>query len=81
MNTLDPKYQQKSKSISSPEQNYFALFATRYPVVSISDLIYIFKIFSRRLKSLARFTNSTNIQSYVSDKQIRAIKKVSKQQL
>ena len=32
MNTEDPKYQQKSKSIASPEQNYFALFAMRYPV-------------------------------------------------
>ena len=29
MNTWDLKYQQKSKS---PEQNYFALFAMRYPV-------------------------------------------------
>ena len=27
-----PKYQQKSKSICSPEQDYFALFAMRYPV-------------------------------------------------
>jgi hypothetical protein len=33
MNTLDPKYQQKYKSISSPEQNYLSLFAMRYPVV------------------------------------------------
>ena len=38
MNTEDPKYQQKSRSISSPEQNYFALFAMRYPVI---DNIFI----------------------------------------
>ena len=32
MNTWDPKYQQKSKSISSVEPNYFVHFAMRYPV-------------------------------------------------
>ena len=32
MNPQDPKYQQKLKSIASPEQNYFAHFAMRYPV-------------------------------------------------
>ena len=32
MNTYESKYQQKSKSISSPEQNYLSLFAMRYPV-------------------------------------------------
>ena len=32
MNTQDPTYQQNSKSICSPEQNYFVLFAMRYPV-------------------------------------------------
>ena len=32
MNTQDPKYHQKSKCISSPERNYFAGFAMRYPV-------------------------------------------------
>ena len=32
MNTQDLKYQQKSKFISSPEQNYFVNFAMRYPV-------------------------------------------------
>ena len=26
-------YQQKSNCLSSPEQNYFALFAMRYPVL------------------------------------------------
>ena len=32
MNTLELKYQQKSKSISSAETNYFVHFAMRYPV-------------------------------------------------
>ena len=32
MNTQDPKYYQKSKSTSSPEQNYFLPYAMRYPV-------------------------------------------------
>ena len=32
MNTQDPKYQQKSKSISSAETNNFGHFAMRYPV-------------------------------------------------
>ena len=32
MNPQDPKYQQKLKSMASPEQNYFAHFAMRYPV-------------------------------------------------
>ena len=41
MNTQDPKYQQKSKSISSPEQNYFALFAMRYPVGRDEHSCYI----------------------------------------
>ena len=35
MNTYDPKYQQKSQSIPSPEQNYFDGFAIRHPVCSI----------------------------------------------
>ena len=33
MNTQDPKYQQKSIPICSPEQNYLSLFAMRYPVL------------------------------------------------
>ena len=33
MNPQDPKYQEKLKSIAAPEQNYFAHFAMRYPVV------------------------------------------------
>ena len=32
MNMQDPKYQQKSISISSAEPNYFVHFAMRYPV-------------------------------------------------
>ena len=32
MNPQDPKYLQILKSIASPEQNYFAHFAMRYPV-------------------------------------------------
>ena len=32
MNMYDPKYYQKSKSMSSPEQYYFFRFAMRYPV-------------------------------------------------
>ena len=38
MNTYNPKRQQKSKSIPSPEQNYFALFAMRYPVEQCSAI-------------------------------------------
>ena len=34
----DPKYWQKSKAIFSPEQNYFALFAMRYPVEQCSAI-------------------------------------------
>ena len=37
MNPQDPKYQQKLKSIASPEQNYFAHFAMRYPVLEIAE--------------------------------------------
>ena len=33
MNTQDPKCEQKLKSIPSPEQNYFAGFAMRHPVI------------------------------------------------
>ena len=33
MNTQDPKYQQKSKAISSAEVNYLSQFEMRYPVV------------------------------------------------
>ena len=36
MNTQDLKYQQKSKSISSPDQNYFVHFDMRYPVTTAS---------------------------------------------
>ena len=32
MTIQDPKYQQKSKSMSSSEQNYFSALAMRYPV-------------------------------------------------
>ena len=35
MNPQDPKYQEKLKSIAAPEQNYFAHFAMRYPVVLV----------------------------------------------
>ena len=34
MNMYDEKFQQKSKSISSAEPNYFVHFAMRYPVAS-----------------------------------------------
>ena len=44
MNTEDLQYQQKSKSMSS-EQNYFSLFAMRYPVVNKSVSVWgLFKI-------------------------------------
>ena len=33
MKTQDPKYQQKSKAISSAEANYFVHFAMKHPVV------------------------------------------------
>jgi hypothetical protein len=39
MNRQDPKYQQKSKSLSSPEQNYFTLFAMRYPVKGLTSAL------------------------------------------
>ena len=32
MNAQDPKYQQKSKAMSSAEPNYFVHFAMRHPV-------------------------------------------------
>ena len=38
---VGPKILGKSKSMSSPEQNYFSLFAMRYPV--IPGLIQLFK--------------------------------------
>ena len=41
MKPKGPKYQQKSYSIPSPEQDYFAGFAMRYPVVDKSILSYI----------------------------------------
>ena len=47
MNMQDPKYQQKSKSISSPEQDYFALFAMRYPVVQFFKYPWPFYIYTR----------------------------------
>ena len=34
MNPQDPKYQQKSKAISSAEPNYFVHFAMRHPVAT-----------------------------------------------
>ena len=37
MNTQDPKYQQKSKAISSAEPNYFVHFAMRHPVYHIAS--------------------------------------------
>ena len=47
MNPQGPEYQHKSKSIASPEQNYFAHFAMRYPVylttLQISRFIRDFK--------------------------------------
>jgi hypothetical protein len=32
-------YQQKSKAMSSPEQNYLSLFAMRYPVVTVKSTV------------------------------------------
>ena len=48
INTNDPKYQQKSKSISSTEKNYLSLFAMRYPV--IRDMVVWFQIDSIKAK-------------------------------
>ena len=46
MNTEDLKHQQKSNSISSKEQNYFSLFAMRYPVIIyLSTNAFSVKIF------------------------------------
>ena len=39
INRQDPNYQQKFKSISSQEQNYFLHFALRYPVGQIQSFI------------------------------------------
>ena len=63
----DPKQQQKSKSISSPEQNYLSLFAMRYPVFELRCLcvfpfvcLSVFlQIFFFRLKWI-KFANSVN---------------------
>ena len=38
MNTEDPKYQQKSKAISSAEPNYFVHFAMRHPVYAVYSM-------------------------------------------
>jgi hypothetical protein len=38
-NTYNPKYQQKSKFISSPEQNCFLHFAMRYPVLQSNNIL------------------------------------------
>ena len=37
MNPQDPKYQQKSKSISSADPNYFVQFKMRHPVVDLNN--------------------------------------------
>ena len=39
MNMKDPKNQQKSIPICSPEQNYLSLFAMRYPVIDSTEYI------------------------------------------
>ena len=39
MNPQDPKYQQKSKAISSAEPNYFVHFAMRHPVSELDSNI------------------------------------------
>ena len=41
MNTQDPKYQQKSKAISSAEPNYLSQFEMRYPVMQLTPLTHI----------------------------------------
>ena len=41
MNPQDPKYLQILKSIASPEQNYFAHFAMRYPVAQDGRIYFI----------------------------------------
>ena len=40
MNMQDSKYQQKSKSIPPLEQNYFSLFAMRYPVSQTNRTVF-----------------------------------------
>ena len=40
MNTQDQKYQQKSKSISSAEPNYFVQFDMRYPALIFDNYMY-----------------------------------------
>ena len=50
MNPQDSKYQQKLKSIASPEQNYFAHFAMRYPVLENNLALIIEKEWGDKLQ-------------------------------
>ena len=49
MNPQDPKYLHKSKSKASPEQNYFAHFAMRYPVPTYMPIFVLRLIFIRNV--------------------------------
>ena len=42
MNPQDPKYQLKSKAVSSAEPNYFVHFDMRHPVLQFDLFLFVF---------------------------------------
>ena len=50
MNPQDPKYQQKSKAISSAEPNYFVHSAMRYPVVYKIIIMHVHTYYENNIK-------------------------------
>ena len=69
MNTQDPKYQQKSKAISSAEVNYLSQFEMRYPVeyLKITEVIPLRNTLERlrlpnKLKIMATFVGFMHCQ-------------------
>ena len=64
MNPQDPKYEQKLKSIASPEQNYFAHFAMRYPVNLSFVEITPFRLESKSCKGFFKFSTNEGKRNY-----------------
>ena len=64
MNTQDPKYQEKSKAISSAEPNYSSQFEVRYPVPKIKYLLCKFRE-AKEMKVLLSFQNSLQEIKYI----------------
>ena len=64
MNPQDPKYQQKSKAISSAEPNYFVHFAMRHPVQrkyiigENSSRLPLFSLCKKALKTISSLASS-----------------------